>query len=198
MPDPDMKLGFIGLGLMGRPMTFNLLKAGRAVAVWNRSAEKCAPLAAARCRTRRQPGGGDPERLGRDDLPERCRGGRTGRLRSPTGSPPARHRAGCWSICPRSALPRPALWPTAWRGETGMRWIDAPVFGRCAGRRTGEPGDRGRRAGRGCGFGSADPGRVQPAGHPYGRRRRGPDRKAVQPGDRVVQSCGPCRGSGAG
>ena len=47
MPDPDAKLGFIGLGLMGRPMTLNLLAAGRAVTVWNRSAGKCAPLAEA-------------------------------------------------------------------------------------------------------------------------------------------------------
>src|SRR4030065_1779159 len=29
--------GFIGLGIMGRPMARNLLKAGYALAVWNRS-----------------------------------------------------------------------------------------------------------------------------------------------------------------
>ena len=37
-------LGFIGLGLMGRPMTQRLLAAGYAVTVWNRSREKLAPL----------------------------------------------------------------------------------------------------------------------------------------------------------
>ena len=38
------RLGFIGLGLMGRPMTQRLLAAGYAVTVWNRSREKLAPL----------------------------------------------------------------------------------------------------------------------------------------------------------
>lgn len=38
---PD--LGFIGLGLMGRPMALRLLAAGYPVTVWNRSREKLAP-----------------------------------------------------------------------------------------------------------------------------------------------------------
>jgi len=38
------RLGFIGLGLMGRPMTQRLLAAGYTVTVWNRSREKLAPL----------------------------------------------------------------------------------------------------------------------------------------------------------
>jgi len=36
------KLGYIGLGLMGRPMTLRLLAAGYQVSVWNRSREKLA------------------------------------------------------------------------------------------------------------------------------------------------------------
>lgn len=39
-------LGYIGLGLMGRPMALRLLAAGYRVAVWNRSREKLAPLVA--------------------------------------------------------------------------------------------------------------------------------------------------------
>ncbi len=35
-----MRLGFIGIGLMGRPMTLRLLAAGHEVAVWNRSRDK--------------------------------------------------------------------------------------------------------------------------------------------------------------
>jgi len=35
------KYGFLGLGIMGRAMAANLLKAGFAVTVWNRTAEKC-------------------------------------------------------------------------------------------------------------------------------------------------------------
>lgn len=42
----DRRLGFVGIGLMGLPMTHRLLDAGFEVTVWNRSAEKCAPLAA--------------------------------------------------------------------------------------------------------------------------------------------------------
>ncbi len=34
------KIGFIGLGLMGKPMALNLLKAGNKVTVWNRTAER--------------------------------------------------------------------------------------------------------------------------------------------------------------
>ena len=38
------KLGFIGIGLMGKPMSLRLLAAGYKVAVWNRSKEKLAPV----------------------------------------------------------------------------------------------------------------------------------------------------------
>ena len=40
-------LGFIGMGLMGAPMTLRLLRAGYKVAVWNRSPGKLAPVVAA-------------------------------------------------------------------------------------------------------------------------------------------------------
>jgi 3-hydroxyisobutyrate dehydrogenase len=43
----DETLAYLGMGLMGVPMTQRLLAAGRKVTVWNRSAGKCAPLAAA-------------------------------------------------------------------------------------------------------------------------------------------------------
>lgn len=39
-----MKIGFIGLGIMGRPMALNLLKGGHRVTVWARRAESMAPL----------------------------------------------------------------------------------------------------------------------------------------------------------
>jgi len=38
------KYGFLGVGIMGRAMAANLLKAGYDVTVWNRSEEKCKPL----------------------------------------------------------------------------------------------------------------------------------------------------------
>ncbi|MCA9975288.1 MAG: NAD(P)-binding domain-containing protein, partial [Anaerolineales bacterium] len=37
------KVGFIGLGIMGRGMAHNLLKAGFAVRVWNRTASRMEP-----------------------------------------------------------------------------------------------------------------------------------------------------------
>lgn len=39
-----LKIGFIGLGLMGAPMTLRLLGGGYRMHVWNRSAEKLKPL----------------------------------------------------------------------------------------------------------------------------------------------------------
>ncbi|HET7776484.1 MAG TPA: NAD(P)-dependent oxidoreductase [Azospira sp.] len=39
-----MEVGFIGLGIMGRPMALNLLKGGHTVHVWARRAESMAPL----------------------------------------------------------------------------------------------------------------------------------------------------------
>lgn len=40
------KIAYFGLGIMGRGMVGNLLKAGHDVTVWNRTAERCAPLVA--------------------------------------------------------------------------------------------------------------------------------------------------------
>jgi 3-hydroxyisobutyrate dehydrogenase len=40
-------IGFIGLGTMGMPMALNLARAGIRLIVWNRSRERCEPLAAA-------------------------------------------------------------------------------------------------------------------------------------------------------
>lgn len=40
-----MKLGFLGLGIMGYPMARNLLRAGHSVAVWSNTAAKARKLA---------------------------------------------------------------------------------------------------------------------------------------------------------
>src|SRR2546423_1430820 len=42
----NTSIGFIGLGQMGQPMAANLVKAGHRLRVWNRRAERAAPLAA--------------------------------------------------------------------------------------------------------------------------------------------------------
>lgn len=45
--EPQSKIGFIGLGLMGKPMALNLVKAGFAVTVWNRTASRAGELISA-------------------------------------------------------------------------------------------------------------------------------------------------------
>ena len=42
----DMKIGFIGTGIMGFQMARNLAQAGHSLAAWNRTRDKCARLAA--------------------------------------------------------------------------------------------------------------------------------------------------------
>ena len=39
-----MKVGFVGLGRMGRPMAANIARAGIALVVWNRTPDRCDPL----------------------------------------------------------------------------------------------------------------------------------------------------------
>ncbi len=39
-----MKIGFVGLGLMGAPMAANLVRKGFRVRVWNRTSERTAAL----------------------------------------------------------------------------------------------------------------------------------------------------------
>lgn len=48
-------IGFVGLGIMGRPMALNLLRAGHALAVYARRAQSMAPLAKAGAQTCQSP-----------------------------------------------------------------------------------------------------------------------------------------------
>src|SRR5215469_2294539 len=52
-----MQIGFIGLGIMGRPMALNLIKAGHSLVVYNRTSEKCRPLIEAGARAAASPRG---------------------------------------------------------------------------------------------------------------------------------------------
>jgi len=51
------RIGFIGIGLMGLPLCRRLLDAGFALSVWNRNAEKCAPLVQEGAQTAASPAG---------------------------------------------------------------------------------------------------------------------------------------------
>ncbi|MDW7711365.1 MAG: NAD(P)-dependent oxidoreductase [Deferrisomatales bacterium] len=50
------RFGFLGLGIMGSAMARNLLRAGYEVIVWNRTPERCSPLAGVGARLGRTPG----------------------------------------------------------------------------------------------------------------------------------------------
>lgn len=52
---PGSKVGLIGLGLMGRPMGLNLLKAGYSLTVWNRTASRAESLVAAGAKLAKSP-----------------------------------------------------------------------------------------------------------------------------------------------
>ena len=52
---PQTKVGLIGLGLMGKPMGMNLLKAGFPLTVWNRTASRADELVAARAKLAQSP-----------------------------------------------------------------------------------------------------------------------------------------------
>lgn len=54
-PTRSQRIGFIGLGIMGRGMAHNLISAGHDVVVWNRTPEKMAPLAQAGAETAATP-----------------------------------------------------------------------------------------------------------------------------------------------
>ena len=51
MTNPHRKITLIGTGLMGTPMSRNLMAAGHDLTVWNRSAERAAPLVAEGAKT---------------------------------------------------------------------------------------------------------------------------------------------------
>jgi hypothetical protein len=44
-----VKIGFLGIGIMGRGMALNLIKKGFDVTVWNRTSEKCQELVSGTC-----------------------------------------------------------------------------------------------------------------------------------------------------
>src|SRR5690606_16769138 len=45
MTQKNLRISFLGIGLMGAPMTRNLLDAGFSMTLWNRTASKCEPFA---------------------------------------------------------------------------------------------------------------------------------------------------------
>ncbi|NIC06652.1 NAD(P)-dependent oxidoreductase [Billgrantia bachuensis] len=130
------RLGFIGIGLMGDPMTRRLLGAGFDVTVWNRTAAKCEPLLEAGATV----AGSIAELMQRVDVVMLCLAntdvvegvvfgedgvaahGQAGqRLIDLSSSDPAATRAFAEKL----------------EEESGMHWVDAPVSGGVAGAEAG-------------------------------------------------------------
>ena len=130
-----MKLGFIGIGLMGKPMTLRLLAAGHEVAVWNRSAEKLAPVLAKGAQRADSPAGvaraADIVMMCVTDqhAAERVLFGADGVIRSAS---PQKLVVDFSSIAPASARAFAARLE-----EKGMGLVDAPVSGGVAGAEQG-------------------------------------------------------------
>jgi len=130
------RLGFIGIGLMGKPMTLRLLAAGYAVAVWNRSPDKLAPVLAEGARA-----AGSPAEVARAaDIVMMCVTDQAAAgevLFGPDGviqgGAPGKLLVDFSSIAPASARDFAARLER----ECGMRLVDAPVSGGTVGAEQG-------------------------------------------------------------
>lgn len=132
----ELKLGYVGIGLMGQPMTLRLLKAGRNVTVWNRSREKLRTVVEA----------GAVEAKSAGDLASRCDLVMT----CLTDTKAVEHvvfgengiagaaRQGSILVDFSSMDPDSTRrFAARLREKAGMGWIDAPVSGGVSGARDG-------------------------------------------------------------
>jgi 2-hydroxy-3-oxopropionate reductase len=133
---PQSKIGFIGLGLMGKPMALNLLKAGFAVTVWNRTASRADELVSADAKLAASP----RELAANSDLLitivsdppalEEVLWGSNGAMQS-------LRRGGIYMDC-STVSPDLARKIAAACTERGVRFLDAPVTGGDWGAKKGE------------------------------------------------------------
>lgn len=129
-------LGYIGLGLMGGPMTERLLDAGCHVTVWNRSRDKIVPALGKGARE-----GAFPADVARNsDIVQTCVTDGAAMEDVVFGSGGIVEGATADKILiDYSTIPPDAARDMAARlkDKTGMRWIDAPVTGGVVGARAG-------------------------------------------------------------
>ena len=122
------RLGYIGLGLMGAPMTRRLLDAGYTVAVWNRSADKMRPLLA-----RGAAAGASPREVTeRSDIVMMCLTAAPAVREVVFGPRGLSEAAGAGKRLVDFSSMRPDLtreWSAELRRKNGMGWVDAPVSG---------------------------------------------------------------------
>ncbi|HEY6263294.1 MAG TPA: NAD(P)-dependent oxidoreductase [Candidatus Acidoferrum sp.] len=130
------RIGLIGLGLMGRPMGMNLLKAGHSLTVWNRTASRANELVAAGAKLAKSP----QEAAAASEF-----------LITMVSDPPALEEVlwgpgGAMQSLPRGCIymdsstisPALARKIAAACAERGARFLDAPVTGGDWGAKKGE------------------------------------------------------------
>lgn len=130
-----MRIGFLGLGLMGAPMAANLVKAGHEVTVWNRTAAKAAPLADAGAAVGAQP------RAAAEGADAVCLALPTGtevRAVLEDGVVAALAESGGSVVDHSTIAPDDARSLAQWCGEGGVGFLDAPVSGGPWGAAAGE------------------------------------------------------------
>jgi 3-hydroxyisobutyrate dehydrogenase len=128
MTDTKPRLGYIGLGLMGAPMTRRLLAAGYRVAVWNRSADKMKPLVAQGAIA-----AGSPRAVAEQaDIVMMCLTAAPAVREVVFGPGGVAEVQGAGKRLVDFSSMRPDLtreWSAELRRKNGMGWIDAPVSG---------------------------------------------------------------------
>src|SRR5581483_3823276 len=122
------RLGYIGLGLMGAPMTRRLLEAGYAVSVWNRSAGKMKPLV-----EKGAFGAASPREVAeRSDIVMMCLTAAPAVREVVFGPGGVAEAKGAGKRLVDFSSMRPDLtreWSAELRAKNGMGWVDAPVSG---------------------------------------------------------------------
>lgn len=136
MNSPAKQIGLIGLGLMGRPMGMNLIKAGYPLTVWNRTSSRAEELVAAGAKLAKSPQEvatgcdflltivSDPPAL------EEVLWGDCGAMQSP--------KRGSIYVDSSTVSPALARKISAACAERGVRFLDAPVTGGDWGAKKGE------------------------------------------------------------
>lgn len=128
-------LAFAGIGLMGLPMSRRLLAAGYPLTVWNRSPEKCAPLAEQGARVAARPAD-----LCEADIVMLCLADTAAVREVVLGSEGIVERARPGQLLVDFSSAEPAAtreMAAELEARTGMRWVDAPVSGGTPGAEAG-------------------------------------------------------------
>ncbi len=122
------RLGYIGTGLMGAPMTRRLLDAGYKVAIWNRSADKMKPLVERGAAAAKSP----RDAAEQTDIVMMCLTAAPAVREVVFGSDGVAAAAGAGKRLVDFSSMRPDLtreWSAELRKKNGMGWVDAPVSG---------------------------------------------------------------------